>query len=289
MKLIVTDMDGTLLDEKRSVSKENEEAIKAAQKQGAVVAIATGRDLYEATVPLKKTGLSLPIISANGAQIHDEHGRLLHEAVLSPDQARHAMAVLKNENVYFEVYTNEGVYSDDFEAGLAVVVDVLKSTGAKLSEQEIMTFAKDRFDNGSIKLIDCYEKLLEDGAVVLKLLAFSLDAERLMSARDRLELDKNFAVSASAADNLEITDVNAQKGIAVERLAQSLGISPKDVMAVGDNFNDVSMFQKAGLAVAMGNAPGEIQKQVDLVTKTNDEHGVAYAIRNYALKKQSLL
>lgn len=56
MKLIVTDMDGTLLDEKRSVSKENEEAIKAAHKQGAVVAIATGRDLYEATVPLKKQG-----------------------------------------------------------------------------------------------------------------------------------------------------------------------------------------------------------------------------------------
>ncbi|WP_059105176.1 Cof-type HAD-IIB family hydrolase [Shouchella shacheensis] len=288
MKLIVTDMDGTLLNDRQEVSKENAQAVRDALADGRIVAVATGRDLREARLPLQKAGLELPIISVNGAQMHNEQQELVAEEPLSRDLVREAIEVLRAEDVYFEVYTTEGAYSDNYSKALAVVVDVLKSTGSDQSEAEMLAMAKKRFENGSVKPVDSYEKLIDQEHPILKLLAFSLEADQLNAARDRLKENEAYAVSASAADNLEITHQNAQKGIALEALANSKGVSLADCMALGDNLNDVSMFQKAGTAVAMGNAEGKIQEECHYVTKTNEEHGVAHAIYTIAGVKMTV-
>lgn len=94
-----------------------------------------------------------------------------------------------------------------------------------------------------------------------------------------MKLD-SIAVSASGKENIEINDENAQKGIAVTSFVQERHISLEETMAIGDNYNDVSMFQRVGRAVAMGNAPQEIKEFAHIVTGTNDEHGVAQAILN---------
>jgi hydroxymethylpyrimidine pyrophosphatase-like HAD family hydrolase len=85
-------------------------------------------------------------------------------------------------------------------------------------------------------------------------------------------------VSSSGHNNLEITHRNAQKGIALETFVKSKGIDISETMAMGDSFNDVSMLERVGRAVAMGNADYEIKTLCDVITATNDEHGVAQAI-----------
>ena len=86
------------------------------------------------------------------------------------------------------------------------------------------------------------------------------------------------AVSSSGHENLEITNRQAQKGIALEAFVKAKGIVLAETMAMGDSFNDVSMLERVGRAVAMGNAAYEIKTLCDVVTETNDEHGVAKAI-----------
>ncbi len=97
-------------------------------------------------------------------------------------------------------------------------------------------------------------------------------AEETLASLDEL------TVTSSGHDNLEITNRNAQKGIALESFVKEKNISLSETMAIGDNYNDVSMFERVGKAVAMGNATYEIKSLCDEVTHTNEESGVAKAI-----------
>ena len=83
---------------------------------------------------------------------------------------------------------------------------------------------------------------------------------------------------------MEFYDRNASKGNALEYLGKILKYSREELVAIGDNYNDLSMITYAGLGIAMGNSPQEIKDKSDLVTLTNEEDGVAYAIENYILK-----
>ena len=87
-------------------------------------------------------------------------------------------------------------------------------------------------------------------------------------------------MSSSFNDNIEITDINAQKGIILEKVTKKMGIDKKDVMILGDSFNDYSMFEIFEESVAMENAISEIKKIAKYITDTNENHGVAKAIYN---------
>lgn len=90
-------------------------------------------------------------------------------------------------------------------------------------------------------------------------------------------------ITKSKPHFLEIIEGTVNKGVALAALAERLGISRQDVMAIGDSFNDLEMIQYAGVGVAMGNARKEIKQQADIVTLTNEEDGVAEAIEQYVL------
>ncbi|TFI48073.1 HAD-IIB family hydrolase, partial [Diaphorobacter sp. DS2] len=113
---------------------------------------------------------------------------------------------------------------------------------------------------------------------IYKLLAFSFEPDFLVSAKEDLLKLEGMAVSSSGDENLELTSVNAQKGIALEAFVKEKGISLLETMAIGDNYNDLSMFKRAGRSVAMGNADDIIKAQCDVVTSANEESGVAKAI-----------
>lgn len=281
-------MDGTLLNEARQVSTGNAETLKQMQQEGKPVIIATGRDYYEACVPLKKVGLEVPVISANGAQIHDETGNLLKEEPLNREQVKATMAILRKHSIYFEVYSSKAVYSDQVKQGLAVVIDVLKSTGANLTDVEMMQHAKERFEIGAVKEIASYESLIEENETILKLLAFTLDKQKLNQAAEEIRKYEQISVSSSAADNLEITHVNAQKGEALQWLCERYNLPIQEIVAIGDNGNDLSMFAKTPLSVAMENAPAYIKEQAVYETKSNELDGVAHAIAYFNGKESEI-
>lgn len=115
IRLIATDMDGTLLNSGHEISQENIEAIRYAQSQGVTVVIATGRAFYEANMPVKPTGLTVPYICLNGAEIRDEQFNITHTSHLNPEQIEEVTGVLRKYDIFYQVYTNFGIYTEDKE------------------------------------------------------------------------------------------------------------------------------------------------------------------------------
>lgn len=285
MKIIATDMDGTLLDHNRELTEENARAIVKAQEKGVTVVVATGRDYTEAVNPLKRAGIRCPIIAVNGAEIRSEEGGKILSTPLTYEQFKLINDVLTENNIYFEIYTSKGAYTNNQELALQVVVDVLKSSNEPGADNEAHMYelAERRFQNAEILVTDDYEKIIENETVEIhKALAFTLDDQARNNARKQLEKKENMlSVSSSGHENLEITNIHAQKGIALKAFADRLGVAMRDVMAIGDNYNDISMLKAAGISVAMENAEQEVKDISSFVTKTNDDSGVAFAIHRY--------
>jgi len=279
IKCIATDMDGTLVRADQSISKENIEAIKRAQQAGIEVVVATGRSYEEAMFPLKSAGIVCPVICMNGSEVRDQNGYIETSIPLDVDTYRNIHHILQEQDMYYELYTNQGTFSNDYEKSLSVISDILMSAGHKATYEEIVEGVKERFERGGIKLVQSYEELLQkDQIQLLKLLIFSLDKEKLQETEQRLQQFSNLAVSSSGHQNLEVTNIKAQKGVALEEFVKQKGISLKETMAMGDSYNDISMFERVGFAVAMGNAPQDIKEMCHYITDHNENHGVAKAI-----------
>ncbi|GKU83735.1 Cof-type HAD-IIB family hydrolase [Niallia sp. NCCP-28] len=278
IKCIAIDMDGTLLTSTQEITEENKSAIKQAQQQGVEVVIATGRAYEEAGDLLKEAGIITPMICANGAEIRTNQHEIIGTNPLEKEMAKKIANILHDNQVYYEVYTNRGTYTLDKNTARSLIIDIFTVNGHTENMEEIKRAAEERLND--IHQVESYLPLIEDkDQVIYKFLAFNYDQSLLAKVKEELlSVIDGIAISASGKENLEITSVNAQKGIALEEFVKTREIDLKDTMAIGDNFNDLSMLLKVGRAVAMGNAEEEIKKQCHFVTTTNEESGVAKAI-----------
>lgn len=289
IKLIATDMDGTLLNAAHEISQENQEAIKFAQEHGITVVIATGRAFYEANTPVAETDLKVPYICLNGAEVRDETFNIMSTSHLNHSLVSKITSTLKEKDIYYQVYTNRGIYTENPQRDLEIYIDIAERAGQKADVEKIENSIQKRIDNGTLKIVDNYDKI-EDipGELIMKILAFDSDLEKIDLVGQELAQSPNIAVSSSSRGNLEITHSDAQKGIALSTIAKQLGIDLKDVMALGDNLNDVSMLERVGYSVAMDNAAPEVKTVAKYVTDSNENSGVGKAIKKF-LKEENQL
>lgn len=289
IKLIATDMDGTLLNAAHEISQENQEAIKFAQEHGITVVIATGRAFYEANTPVAETDLKIPYICLNGAEVRDETFNIMSTSHLNHSLVSKITSTLKEKDIYYQVYTNRGIYTENPQRDLEIYIDIAERAGQKADVEKIENSIQKRIDNGTLKIVDNYDKI-EDipGELIMKILAFDSDLGKIDLVGQELAQSPNLAVSSSSRGNLEITHSDAQKGIALSTIAKQLGIDLKDVMALGDNLNDVSMLERVGYSVAMDNAAPEVKTVAKYVTDSNENSGVGKAIKKF-LKEENQL
>lgn len=289
IKLIATDMDGTLLNAAHEISQENQEAIKFAQEHGITVVIATGRAFYEANTPVAETDLKVPYICLNGAEVRDETFNIMSTSHLNHSLVSKITSTLKEKDIYYQVYTNRGIYTENPQRDLEIYIDIAERAGQKADVEKIENSIQKRIDNGTLKIVDNYDKI-EDipGELIMKILAFDSDLGKIDLVGQELAQSPNLAVSSSSRGNLEITHSDAQKGIALSTIAKQLGIDLKDVMALGDNLNDVSMLERVGYSVAMDNASPEVKTVAKYVTDSNENSGVGKAIKKF-LKEENQL
>ncbi|HCG75082.1 MULTISPECIES: Cof-type HAD-IIB family hydrolase [Staphylococcus] len=289
IKLIATDMDGTLLNAAHEITPENQAAIKFAQEHGITVVIATGRAFYEANTPVAETDLKVPYICLNGAEVRDETFNIMSTSHLNHSLVNKITTTLKKEDIYYQVYTNRGIYTEDPQRDLEIYIDIAERAGQKADVEKIKNSIQKRIDNGTLKIVDNYDKI-EDipGELIMKILAFDSDLGKIDLVGQELAKSPNLAVSSSSRGNLEITHSDAQKGIALATIAKQLGIDLENVMALGDNLNDISMLERVGYPVAMDNAAPEVKAVAKYVTDTNENSGVGKAIMKF-LKDENQL
>ncbi|MGG4041079.1 Cof-type HAD-IIB family hydrolase [Bacillus smithii] len=279
IKCIATDMDGTLLNSRQMISEGNRTAIKKAQEKGIEVVIATGRSYDEAQTVLAEAGLQCPIICVNGAEVRTKEGEIIHTNELSAKQSLDIYEILHHSDTYYEVFTNKGIYTDHYEKGVQTLMNIFQTANPDMPEDQIYEMAKNRYSKGHIQIVENYEHVIESNdQLVYKFLVVSKNPSELMRVKEKLETFPEISVSSSGSENLEVTHNKAQKGIALTWFTERMGISMQETMAIGDNLNDLSMFERVGRSVAMGNGHPDIKKICSHETAVNDEDGVGKAI-----------
>jgi Cof subfamily protein (haloacid dehalogenase superfamily) len=269
IQLIAIDLDGTLLNAEKTISAFNLDALRRAAAQGVLIVVASGRSYRDAMDFSASILEGQPLICANGAMacLHNPYECVYCEC-LSKAKLRAVTEVLEREKCYYHVYCDDGsvMESRTGNPGRARKLNCYDYQGEVLSEDEM-------------------PKYVGDGA--LKVVCFCPEPDKLKRIRAAMEQAGNLEVNSSWWDNLEVLEEGVNKGAALRALAERLGIPIEQVMAIGDNENDLSMFEAAGLSVAMGNASAEVQAKADAVTETNEEDGVGHAVLKWVLGEES--
>jgi Cof subfamily protein (haloacid dehalogenase superfamily) len=284
MKLIAIDLDGTLLSEDGTISRENRNAIVEAQRQGYTVAISTGRSLHDTQHILKSSELDCPIISGNGTIIFHS-GKMIHRKNLLGSIVADTVTMLKNNNFYFELYTNDGVCIQN--TGRDQIINEMRRVQAEGDQSFLPEWGNRQveiqFEQHGIYYVEDFNHIDFTEADIYKIFVFSFDRSKLAALRDSLKGRVDISLTTSGWMKLEIAHPETSKGQALANLAEILDIPLKDTVAIGDNLNDLSMIQTAGIGIAMGNAEDEVKRQSTYVTRRCEENGVAYAFKEFIL------
>ena len=244
--------------------------------------ICSGRDFYQASLCLEPANIHCPVIGLNGAVIYKEDGTILKEITLSHEDTRKLIQVIEKYHNNWDIMTSKGFFSLHFKEKFAKKVATFKENHPELTPDELEVEI-DKLKKLFYAIdVSSVEEVLEDPTIkIYKVLTSNYEAEdSLMEIKSYIEQElPNLVVTSSFKTNIEVTHKDAQKGIALQYYADTLGISMDEVFAIGDNSNDVSMLKLAGYSVAMGNANQEAINTAKYQTDDNKHGGVAKAIQ----------
>lgn len=268
-QLLTTDMDDTLLDSKKRLSKENRDAINHALGRGKIVVLATGRCLCELEEYLPLFPKLRYIIGMSGAYIYD----------------RKEDAVLYRKSLPVKLVEKLERYSREND----IMTQVLSGQDAFVREWQVhrmpdfqMAHYQAHFEHACAQVDDMGAVLVARDWTAEKVNLYHRTPEE---REQTMELLKGEPVSLAFAEStgLEISPLNVDKGTGLEQLCEVLGVAIEQTISVGDGFNDVPIFKKAGLSVAVSNAKDAVKEQVDEVVACADENGVKEAIERFLL------
>lgn len=282
IKLIASDMDGTLLNHDLIVPSENIKAIKKAQEAGIEFMIATGRGIHEALPLLEQYQLNPAFITLNGAQVFDEDKQIQVELPLKSTATDQIIAILRKHQLYFEIITNQGIFSNSKVQRINNIANLITNLNPETPFKLAVALSSARLELMNIKYLEDYDQLLNyPNLKIFKIIAFDSNPPAKFNAVKKellADLKDAIKITASSEYNIEINDIKAQKGIALRKYAERKGITAAEVMTLGDNVNDTTMIEYAKYSVAMGNAVDSIKKIAHYATATNNQAGVAQAI-----------
>jgi Cof subfamily protein (haloacid dehalogenase superfamily) len=277
IRLLAIDIDGTLLDSRGRLPDAHREAVLDAYEQGLAITLVTGRSFHFALPVAKQFSIPLTLVCNNGALVKTGNGETAMRRLLSREAARHVLAD-----------------TQAYEDSVAIIFD-------RPDERQIVF---ERMDWSHPNRTGYYEKnkafitqssvplaemLTEDPIQVMFNGRVALMRE-LVGALRALPIANQCAVALTEYEHrdfslVDVTAAGCCKGSTLAQWVERRGLTRAEVMAVGDNLNDVEMLDFAGTAVVMGNATQAVKERGYLVTGTNDEGGLARAIRQYALNR----
>ena len=287
IKLIASDMDGTLLNSNHKIPQNNIELIKFAQKNGIEFVVATGRAYYEALPSLNDENIKCDVISFNGGIIYDKNGNIINITPMKLKDLYYTIEILKSLDISYQLYTKNTIYTKSIETDITAYIDLIRANGEEPNEQHLRQEAKNRLALGHITEVDNIELYLnQEDNPAIKVIGISNDLEKLKHATELLSGNDNISVTSSGANNVEIMDKKATKGEALKIVADIHDINLKNAIAIGDNLNDQAMLDIVEYSIAMKNGNKELQKTAKFITeKTNSEGGVADSVMKLLKEK----
>jgi len=269
IRLLGVDIDGTLLNPEFQISPADMAALRRADAEGVEVVVVTGRRHTFALPIVQQLGFDLWIISSNGAITRSLAGETFHRDLLPVDTCRRLC-------LHMQEFRGNTVLTFDTEAKGAIVLEHMDELNASIQ----------RWLEKNLQFIDFVvpiEDSLTSDPVQAMFCGPIPRMQQALAALAASNLDNDITVLRTEyeARDLSIVDVLNQgcsKGHALERWAGYRGIPRKEVMAIGDNYNDIEMLAFAGVPFIMGNAAPELRRDGWTVTLPNDQNGVAAAI-----------
>ena len=280
IKLIASDMDGTLLNHNHKIPKENVKLINFAKNQGIEFVVATGRAYYEALPALNEENINCDVISFNGGIVYDKNGNIISITPMLPKDLYYTIEILKSFDISYQLYTKNTIYTTSIETDINAYIDLIRSNGYEPDVEHLRAEAQQKLEVGYITEVENIELYLnEKENPPIKIIAISNDISKLENAAKLLSENTSISVTSSGANNIEIMHKNATKGEALKEIAKIYGINLENAVAIGDNLNDQAMLDIVGYSVAMKNGNTILKEQAKYVTeKTNSEGGVADTI-----------
>lgn len=269
IKLLVIDIDGTLLNPQRQITPRTQAGIQAAQAAGVIVTLATGRGYHNSFQIANELGIAIPVITYDGALIlHHPDRTIIHTHTLAAEIAQQAADVLVEYRIQPVIHRMNG-------AGEEIWTGHAEFDNPELAGYFAIFSHAQRMDHAT---------LCTNQPDPLRVVGFASQEalSRLAPAMDALDCAWH-TIERGNYDCSEITimDKACSKARSVITLAQYLNIPLSEVMAIGDNINDLEMLQEVGWGVAMGQASDLIKEAAHAVTASNAEDGVAQAIKRY--------
>ena len=280
IKVIASDLDGTLLNEEHRISERTIKAVKRAQEEGICFIAATGRGYKEAELVLGPAGIRCGKIVTSGSEVRDASDKIIKTIAMEKEAAAKILEISEKAGIAAYIFTDEldGVIGTEKEVEdfLVAQIQTFHLNGTK---EEILKTAVFEEYKKSTNVIPDKEKILKSNCSIYKIFLFSTNLEIIENIKKEVERIPDIASAASSLDNVEITSVQAQKGPVLKWYIESMGYLMDEVMVLGDSLNDYSMLSMDfGACVAMENAVESLKDIAPYRAPSNKEDGAAYAI-----------
>jgi Cof subfamily protein (haloacid dehalogenase superfamily) len=262
ISLVLADVDGTLVTEQKVLTSRAQTAVRSLRKAGVRFAITSGRPPLGMAMLFDPLELDTPIAGFNGGLFVERDLTILAQKTVPEDVARQAIDLIREHGLDAWVYSG-----NDW---------LITTPGAPHVAREAWTV---KFEPKVVKDFD--DRLHQ----VAKIVGVSDDLDRVQ----RCEADAQAAFGQRATANrsqpyyLDITNKDANKGAVVEYLSRHMGVPAEEIATIGDQPNDVLMFKRSGLSIAMGNASDQVKSQAHVTTDSYNDEGFAKAMERFVL------
>jgi len=286
-KLVVIDLDGTMLNSYGVVTNKTKEVIKKVEEQGIEVVIASGRPIDSIKEIAKEIESKNYFIAGNGAIIYDiKNDEIIYEKTLSKEKVLEIIKICEENSISYNIYTENEILATSLKYNVLYYhKENLKKEESKKTKinlvKNMYDYVKNKEDARFLKITICDENKTVFNSIIRKIKEIK-DIEVLeishMSRKTIKQGTEEFEISYYYT---EISTGDVDKWNAIEFLMEKLKVKKEEIMAIGDNLNDKKMIENAGLGVAMGQSTPVILKLADVVTSSNDEEGISEILQKY--------
>jgi Cof subfamily protein (haloacid dehalogenase superfamily) len=262
ISLVLADVDGTLVTQDKVLTKRAQAAVQALHRAGIRFAITSGRPPRGMAMLFDPLDLDTPIAGFNGGLFVDRNLSILEEKTLEPEVARQALELIRAHGLDAWIYSGNDWLITDPDAP-----HVAREAWTVKFEPKVVANFDDRLDN------------------VAKIVGVSDDYDLVQrcEAAAQAAFGDRATANRSQPYYLDVTHRQANKGAVLDYLSAHLSVPAEEIVTIGDSPNDVLMFKRSGLSIAMGNASDQVKSQANLTTDSYNDEGFAKAIERFVL------